>query len=35
MGVPWMRGDEVSQAIPPAYTHFIGSVLMQLIEGMA
>ena len=24
MGIQWMNGDELSQAIPPAYTKFIG-----------
>lgn len=31
MGVPWMRGKEISQAIPPAYTEWIGN---QLLRGM-
>ena len=33
MGVDWMHGDEVSQAIPPAYTEFIGKYLMQVVRG--
>lgn len=28
MDCPWMARDELSQAIPPAYTHFIGDQLM-------
>jgi DNA (cytosine-5)-methyltransferase 1 len=27
MGIDWMTGDELSQAIPPAYTRFIGEQL--------
>lgn len=27
MGIDWMTKDELNQAIPPAYTHFIGEVL--------
>ena len=30
MGIDWMAGNELSQAIPPAYTQFIGG---QLIES--
>ena len=25
MGIPWMTGEELSEAIPPAYTSYIGS----------
>jgi DNA (cytosine-5)-methyltransferase 1 len=28
MGIDWMTGDELSQAIPPAYTAFIGEYLL-------
>ena len=29
MGIAWMNGAELSQAIPPAYTEFIGRQLMR------
>lgn len=32
MGVEWMRGEEFSQAIPPAYTLHIGSMLMEYLD---
>jgi DNA (cytosine-5)-methyltransferase 1 len=36
MGVEWMRTRrEVAQAIPPAYTEFIGRQLMQVVNGGA
>jgi len=31
MGIDWMTGAELSQAIPPAYTEFIGRQLMRAI----
>lgn len=31
MGIDWMTGDELSQAIPPAYTRFIGEQLLAHI----
>jgi DNA (cytosine-5)-methyltransferase 1 len=33
MGCPWMTQKEVSQAIPPAYTEFIGERLMGASRG--
>lgn len=33
MGIDWMTRDELAQAIPPAYTEFIGSQLMQVVRG--
>jgi DNA (cytosine-5)-methyltransferase 1 len=33
MGIDWMTGTELSQAIPPAYTHFIGAQLRRVLEA--
>lgn len=33
MGIDWMNGDELSQAIPPAYTHHIGAQLLTQLHG--
>jgi DNA (cytosine-5)-methyltransferase 1 len=35
MGIDWMNRDELSQAIPPAYTELIGHQLMQHIRAAA
>jgi DNA (cytosine-5)-methyltransferase 1 len=35
MGIDWMTGNELSQAIPPAYTKFIGEQLIQALERAA
>lgn len=32
MGIDWMVRDEISQAIPPAYTHWIGEQLMGILK---
>lgn len=32
MGIDWMTRDELSQAIPPAYTEFIGRQLMRVLR---
>lgn len=31
MGIDWMAGKEINQAIPPAYTEWIGKQLMEAI----
>jgi DNA (cytosine-5)-methyltransferase 1 len=33
MGIDWMNRDELSEAIPPAYTHFIGDQLIRVVRG--
>lgn len=36
MGIDWMRGEEIKQAIPPAYTEYIGALLLaELGEAAA
>lgn len=30
MGIDWMNRDELSQAIPPAYTEFIGRIILKI-----
>jgi DNA (cytosine-5)-methyltransferase 1 len=32
MGIDWMLKDELAQAIPPAYTEFLG---LQVLEHLA
>jgi len=32
MGIDWMSRDELAQAIPPAYTEFIGTQLMAYLK---
>jgi DNA (cytosine-5)-methyltransferase 1 len=33
MGIDWMRGEEIKQAIPPAYTEYIGQQLIEHLTG--
>ena len=33
MGLPWMTREELTNAVPPAYTEFIGRQLIQRIAG--
>ncbi|NEQ45664.1 MAG: DNA cytosine methyltransferase [Leptolyngbya sp. SIOISBB] len=33
MGIDWMTQDELAQAIPPAYTQWIGEQLMRVCSG--
>jgi DNA (cytosine-5)-methyltransferase 1 len=33
MGIDWMTLDELSEAIPPAYTEFIGAHVMELLRS--
>jgi DNA (cytosine-5)-methyltransferase 1 len=35
MGIDWMTGDELSQAIPPAYTEWIGRQLIAVVAERA
>lgn len=34
MGIDWMNAKELSQAIPPAYTEYIGKFLFQAIKDL-
>jgi DNA (cytosine-5)-methyltransferase 1 len=35
MDIDWMTGKELSQAIPPAYTEYIGGLLLDVLERAA
>jgi DNA (cytosine-5)-methyltransferase 1 len=32
MGIDWMTKDELNEAIPPAYTEYIGCQLMAVLQ---
>lgn len=34
MGIDWMTMKDLSQAIPPAYTHFLGTCLLNTLSSM-
>ena len=34
MGIDWMTRDELSQAVPPAYTEFIGAELLRQLSAV-
>lgn len=33
MGIDWMTGKELAEAIPPAFTEYIGKQLLQVVEA--
>ena len=33
MGIDWMTKQELTQAIPPAYTEYIGKYLLQAVKN--
>lgn len=35
MGIDWMTRDELSEAIPPAYTELLGGQLLRALEAVA
>lgn len=35
MGIPWLSSDPLVEAIPPAYTEFIGAQLLEQIQAVA
>ena len=32
MGIDWMTMDELSQAIPPAYTDYVGKQMLAVLD---
>lgn len=34
MGIDWMVGEELSQAIPPAFTEYLGKQVLSLLQGV-
>ena len=35
MGIDWMHRDELTQAIPPAYTEWVGQRLLNVLQAVA
>jgi hypothetical protein len=35
MGVTWTNRAELAESIPPAYTEFVGALLMEVLKGEA
>jgi len=35
MGIDWMTGDEIAEAIPPAYSQFVGEQLLEHLARVA
>jgi hypothetical protein len=35
MGIPWMTRPELSEAIPPAMTEYLGGLLMEQLTERA
>jgi DNA (cytosine-5)-methyltransferase 1 len=33
MGIDWMNRDELAQAVPPAYSEWVGAQLLAVVEG--
>ena len=33
MGIDWMNRDELAQAVPPAYSEWIGKQLLSVVEA--
>jgi DNA (cytosine-5)-methyltransferase 1 len=33
MGMPWASRDGLREAIPPAYTEWLGGLLIEALEG--
>jgi hypothetical protein len=31
MGIDWMTKKEINEAIPPAYTHYVGTILKAAV----
>jgi len=34
MGIDWMDWGEITQAVPPVYTQFLGEQLLAIVERM-